>query len=181
MAPALHTAVSQNFVAAGQLLVAAGCDLGLLADMLPSGAPLKINTTLGVRDYTKKLEPMTAFHASVLQQRWKFAAMLVTAGYDFRHDSYIWTNEDVPPELVQNFLFWGWIRDYHSTPFKLSFLCGQFIRRLLQRPILAQIELLPIPPGLKKTLMLKDVVRARDWWSIVLVAVEIVGRHKSMF
>ncbi len=97
----------------------------------------------------RKLRPLTC---AVLTSHSHIARMLVQAGHDLSQEKYLWTNEDVPKQLVLNVELWGWLRDAVSRPMRLAHLSKLTVRRFLGTNLQSKLMNMEIPVVLKRYL-----------------------------
>ncbi len=137
--PALLLAAQKNHVEVAQLLLGANCNMYMA----------------GKVKYGQDCYCITPFKYAIMLEYWRFAEVMVMAGYDLTKEKYLLTNEDVPQTLVLNFDFWGWLIQSINNPRTLKTLCRNKVRHLIGRMSDAKVEMLPLPKRLQSMLMLK--------------------------
>ncbi|KAK2141746.1 hypothetical protein LSH36_1049g00067 [Paralvinella palmiformis] len=100
----------------------------------------------------------TALHCALLLEHFHVAKLLVSAGCSLRFEAYLITNEDIPMVLVENFEFWGWLRDIATNTRPLSEICQKAIRKTIGFNLSSKVEHLPLPTKLKHHILLSDVL-----------------------
>lgn len=135
---------------------------------------LRANCKIGMRcrivDGESSLN-MTAFRCAITKEHWDFIELLIQAGYDLKEEDYLWSNTDIPTELILNLDMWTRLIDYVQTPLSLIFSCRNKIRNVLRRPLEPKIYSLPLPTYLKEFLLLKKLwyrsivfIDSKDLW-----------------
>ncbi len=80
-------------------------------------------------------------------------------GYDLQRETYLFTNEGVPDELVQNLTFWQWLIEFTQSPKSLMLCCQIFFREYFGKTMTHKVCMLPIPQRLQNVLLLKDLIK----------------------
>lgn len=101
---------------------------------------------------------MTPLQSAISNGNFPIARLLINCGACFQtaENSYLLQGAcaSVPEKLVENPLFWSWLIDRASNPCTLFDLAVLKIRRCLKRNLLSSISKLPLPPALKRAVLL---------------------------
>ena len=131
-------------------------------DHLPAVvALLRYNCQLDVQGEVKvgySVQLMTPLQSAISNGNFCIARLLVNCGACFQasENSFLLQGAcaSVPEKLVENPLFWSWLIDRASNPCTLFDATVFKIRRYLKTNLLSSISKLPLPPALKRAILL---------------------------
>ena len=100
-----------------------------------------------------EFKKINVFRCALELSHFEIARLLINSGYDITREKYLWTNENLPQSLVQNFDFWLELQIIMSQPTPLKELTRRILRKLLGHKIQSHLEELCLPPFIKKILL----------------------------
>lgn len=101
---------------------------------------------------------VSPLQCAVVRGHFAVARLLVEAGACARSERYLYDGENVPPKLVEDCDFWLWLVSQVSNPMSLFDLCVLRIRDCMGLRLCSQLDQLPLPPFVRRCLLMEDVI-----------------------
>ena len=114
----------------------------IVRELLQYNAKLE---SAGLLMVEKEYRKINIFECALVSQHFEIAKLLVHAGYDLTQEKYLWTNEEVPKQLVLNLEFWCWLRERIAQPITLLGTTKHKIRNCLGNNIHRKVLDLDLP------------------------------------
>ena len=141
MVTALLVAANRNMIDIGKKLMEYNCRMAVSGEISLDGEKTCVNP----------------FQCCILRENFQFAEMMVNCGYDLRNENYLWTNDEVPTQLVLNTDFWMWLIQSVVNPKTLLFTTIMYLRDFFRFPLKEKLDKLPVPNRIKEMIMFKHV------------------------
>ena len=125
----------------------------VVRELLQYNAQLEATGLLMVE---KEYRRVNIFECAVITQHFEIARLLVHAGYDLTREKYLWTNDDVPKQLILNLDFWCWLREMVSQPKTLLYGTKKKIKHCLGSNVKRKLIDLDLPVILKNYILEVD-------------------------
>ena len=134
----LHHAARLNHLDVGKVLLQSNCSLDIVGEF-------KLN---------KEIFLATPFRLALLKEHFDFAELLLCGGYDLKLEPYLYSNTDVPKQLIQRDEIWLALKCLAVTPRPLSLLSRSKVRSLLGKDIHVKVTTLNLPTSIVNCILL---------------------------
>ncbi|XP_046568869.1 serine/threonine-protein phosphatase 6 regulatory ankyrin repeat subunit C-like [Haliotis rubra] len=106
-------------------------------------------------DFEYTVDP---FELAIMLGYLNIARLLVEAGYQRYQKPYVFDRAPLPRSLRENPDMLEWLKEKCSVPESLTTLAVYTLRRCIGRDIVSKVRNLPLPPKLRRMLVLKDLL-----------------------